>query len=258
MMVDLAEFCGHCGKEIPSGDLEFCPHCAKPLKAVASTSQTDATTTAATKSGGLGKGNAKWIVFGIILLVLILVVPVIPVQKTIMVAGSTATTVTYQTTSYQNVPTVTAQAISVYQGSISYIAQTYYNSYYSWYNGCYVGFYGLLRCGYNYWPYYNSPGYTTTVTISPSQNIISVTSTQGSYGLSTVTLTALGGSVTTYNNVVSNSLSQTGNSAQQVTTTMVSTIVQTTSSVTNVACQNCIPQQITVHVSLLQLLTGNY
>ncbi len=250
----MAEFCPHCGKEIPAGDLEFCPHCAKPLKTVTSTAQTATTT----KSGPFSKGSTKWAVIGIIILIVILVVPVIPVQKTIMVAGTTATTVSYQTTSFQTVPTVTQQSMSVYVGTIQYVTQSYYNYYYSWYGGCYQGFYGLLRCGYNYLPQYNTPGYTTSVTVSPGQNIISVTSTQGSYGLSTVTLTALGGGTTTYTNVVSNSLTQTGTSTTQVTTSMVSTIVQTTSSVTNVACQNCIPQQVTVYVSVLQLLTGNY
>jgi len=252
----LAEFCPNCGKEIPSGgDFEFCPHCSKPLKAAAVSTTQTATTT---KTGASGKGRTKWIVLGIIILIVILVVPVIPVQKTIMVAGTTATTVTYQTTSYQTVPTVTQQSVSVYVGSISYITQSYYNYYYSWYGGCAVGFYGLLRCGYNYWPYYNIPGYTTSVTVSPGQNIVKVSSTPGSYGLSTVTLTALNGGSTTYNNVVSNSLTQTGTSTTQATTTIVNTITQTTSSVTNVACQNCIPQQVTVYVSILQLLTGNY
>ena len=249
----MAEFCPSCGKEIPSGNFEFCPHCSKPLKATASTAQP-----ATSKTGGLGKGNTKWIVLGIIILIVILVVPVIPVQKTIMVAGTTATTVTYQTTSYQTVPTVTQQSVSVYVGTLSYITQTYYNYYYTWYSGCYVGFYGVLRCGYNYWPYYNTPGYTNTVTVTPSQNIVSVSSTSGSYGLSTVTLTALGGGTTTYTNVVSNSLTQTGTSTTQAATTIVNTITQTISSVTNVACQNCIPQQVTVYVSILQLLTGNY
>jgi hypothetical protein len=253
MLISLAEFCPNCGKELPSGALEFCPHCAKPLKAGVSTP-----TPTTSKTGGMGKGPAKYAILGIVILIVILVVPVFPVQKTIMVAGTTATTVTYQTTSYQTVPTVTQQSISVYQGTIQYVTQTYYNYYYSWYSGCYVGFYGILRCGYNYWPYYNTPGYTTSVTISPSQNIVSVTSTQGSYGLSTVTITALNGGSTTYTNVVSNSLTQTGTSTTQATTTIVNTITQTTSSVTNVACQNCVPQQITEHVSLLQLLTGNY
>ena len=248
----MAEFCPHCGKELPSGDLEFCPHCSKSLKTT-----TASTAQPATKSGGLGK-STKWIVLGIIILIVILVVPVIPVQKTIMVAGTTATTVSYQVTSFQTVPTVTQQSVSVYVGTLSYVTQTYYNYYYSWYSGCYVGFYGVLRCGYNYWPYYNTPGYTTSVTVSPGQNIVSVTSTQGSYGLSTVTLTSLSGSATTYNNVVSNSLTQTGTSTTQATTTIVNTITQTTSSVTNVACQNCIPQQVTEYVSILQLLTGNY
>ncbi|MGO9643477.1 MAG: hypothetical protein ACLPY5_01880 [Candidatus Bathyarchaeia archaeon] len=250
----MAEFCPSCGKEIPSGNFEFCPHCSKPLKAAASISQT----AAATKTGPFSKKSTKWAVIGIILLIVILVVPVIPVQKTIMVAGTTATTVAYQVTSFQTVPTVTQQSVSVYVGTLSYVTQTYYNYYYSWYSGCSVGFYGVLRCGYNYWPQYNFPGYTTTVTVSPGQNIISVASTQGSYGLSTVTLTALGGGTTTYTNVVSNSLSQSGTSSTQATTTIVNTITQTTSSVTNVACQNCIPQQVTEYVSILQLLTGNY
>ncbi len=213
---------------------------------------------ASVKSGHFGKRRIKWVIFAIILLALILAVPIVPVKKTIMVAGTTATTVTYQTTSFQTVlSTVTQQSTSVYEGRIVYVTQAYYNLYYIWYTQC-AGFSTALNCSYNYSPYYNVPGYTTTVSISPTQNIIGVATTPGSYGLSTVTLTAQDGTTTTYISVLSNSLTQTGTTTTQTTTTMISTITQTTSSVTNVACQNCIPQQVTVYVSLLQFLTGNY
>jgi hypothetical protein len=214
-------------------------------------------TTAPTNTGPFSKRNAKWVVLGIIILIVVLVVPVIPVQKTIMVPGTTATTVTYQTASFQSVSSVSARSFSVYQGNIVYVPQAYYNLYYIWYSQCYVGFYGATYCGNNYSPY-STPSYTTIVPISPSQNIVNVATTPGSYGLSTVTITDLNGTATTYINVFSNSLTQSGTSTTQATTTIVNTITQTTSSVTNVACQNCVPQQVTVYVSILQLLTGNY
>jgi hypothetical protein len=214
-------------------------------------------TTAPTNTGPFSKRKTKWVVLGIIIIIVVLVVPVIPVQKTIMVAGTTATTVTYQTTGFQTVSSVSPRSFSVYQGNIVYVPQAYYNLYYIWYSQCYVGFYSATYCGYNYSPY-STPSYTTTVAISPSQNIVNVVTTPGSYGLSTVTITDLNGTATTYINVFSNSLTQSGTSTTQTTTTIVTTITQNTSSVTNIVCQSCVPQQVTIYVSILQLLTGNY
>ena len=210
------------------------------------------------KSGHFGNRRIKWVIFTIILLALIFALPIIPVKKTIMVAGTTATTVSYQTISFQTVlSTITQQSTPVYEGSVVYVTPAYYNLYYIWYTQC-VGLSTTLNCSYNYSPYSNVPGYTTTLNISPTQSIIGVATTPGSYGLSTVTLTSQDGTATTYINVLSNSLTQAGPTTIQTTTTMISSITQTTSSVTNVACQNCIPQQVTVYVSLLQFLTGNY
>ena len=210
------------------------------------------------EAGHFGKKRLKWVIVAVFILALILALPIVPVKKTVMVAGTTATTITYQTTSSQTVlSTITQQSISVYEGSIVYVTPAYYNFYYIWYTQC-AGFSTTLNCSYNYSPYYNVPGYTTTVNVSATQNIISVATTPGSYGLSTVTLTSQDGTATTYINVLSNALTQTGPTTTQLTTTVVNSITQTTSSVTNVACQNCIPQQVTVYVSLLQLLTGNY
>ena len=215
-------------------------------------------TTAPTNAGSFSKRKTKWVVLGIIIIIVVLIVPVIPVQKTIMTAGTTATTVTYQTTSFQTVSSVSSRSFSVYQGNIVYVPQAYYNLYYIWYSQCYVGVYGSTTyCCYNYSPY-NTPSYTTTVTISPSQKIVNVVTTPGSYGLSTVTITDPNGTATTYINVFSNSLTQSGTSTTQMTTTIVTTITQNTSSVTNIACQSCVPQQVTIYVSILQLLTGNY
>jgi len=206
------------------------------------------------------KKNAKWAVFGIILVILILVMPIIPVQKTVMIDGATPTTVAYQITNYQTVNTITQQSISVYVGTIQYINQTYYSNYFSWYNGgCATDYYSGGRCGYNgYLPFTTSLGSTTTVYITPPQNIIRVVTTPQSDGLYSVTVTAINRKTTTYPNVVSNSVSESGTSTIQVTTITVNTITQTTSSVTNVACQNCIPQQVTEYISILQLLAGNY
>jgi len=250
-------FCKHCGNQIATGS-EFCPKCGTPVAGVS-----PPVTTQASTSGKIG-GVDKRVLIAIGVIILILIVPVFPREKTIYVAGQTATTVSYQSTSFQTsfqaYPTTSQQSIQVYVGTLMYVPSTYYGMYGSYYSGCYRGVYGYIRCGGYYgWPNYNY--YTTTITINPSDNVVKVQDTQQLNGyLSQVVLTKADGSTVTYMNVFNDNLAQTGTSTYQTLVTQTSTVTQSalvaTSSVTSVACDNCIPQQVTEHVSLLQLLLG--
>ena len=250
-------FCKHCSKQIEAGS-EFCPKCGTPVAGVSSTD------TAKTVTSGKVGGVDKRVLIAIGVIILILIVPVFPRDKIIYVAGQTATTVSYQSTSYQTslqaYPTTSQQSIQVYVGTLMYVPSTYYGMYGSYYSRCYRGVYGYIRCGgYNGWPGYNS--YTTTVTVNPSDNVVKVQDTQQTNGyLSAVVLTKADGSTVTYSNVFNDNLAQTGTSTYQSIVTQTSTVTQSalvaTSSVTNVACENCIPQHVTEYVSLLQLLLG--
>ena len=255
-----SDFCTHCGKQLEVGS-EFCPKCGKP---VTSTGTATAAATAGTaSSGGKIGGIDKRVLIAIGIIILILIVPVFPRQKTIYVAGQTATTVPYQSTSYQTslqaYPTTSAQVIQVYVGTLQYVPTNYYGYYGMYYSGCYRGYYGYIHCGYNGWPNYNS--YTTTITVNPSDNVVNVQDTQQAYGyLSSVVLTKADGSTVTYSNVFNDNLAKTGTSTLQTVVTQTSTVTQSAlvaaSSVTSVACENCIPENVTEHVSLLQLLFG--
>ena len=214
--------------------------------------------------GGKVGGVDKRVLIAIGVILLILIIPVFPREKTIYVAGQTATTVSYQSTSYQTslqaYPTTNMQTIQVYVGTLMYVPSNYYGMYGSYYSGCYRGVYGFIRCGGYYgWPNYNY--YTTTVTVNPSDNVVKVQDTQQANGyLSSVVLTKADGTTVTYSNVFNDNLAQTGTSTYQMVVTQTSTVTWSAlvaaSSVTNVACENCIPQTVTEHVSLLQLLLG--
>jgi len=236
---------------------EFCPKCGKPVTELP-------VKTGTISQGGKVGGIDKRVLIVIGVIILILIVPVFPRDTIIYVAGQTATTVSYQFTSYQTsyqaYPTTTLQSVQVYVGTLMYVPSAYYGYYGSYYSGCYRGPYGYIRCGgYYSWPNYNY--YTNTVTISPSSNVVNVQDTRQPNGyLSTVVLTKADNSTVTYTNVFNDNLTPTGTSTIQSIVTQTSTVTQSalvaTSSVTNVACENCIPQHVTEHVSLLQLLLG--
>lgn len=214
---------------------------------------TPAETAVKSRMSGKVGGIDKRFLLAIAVIVLVLVVPVIPRDKVIYVSGQTATTQTFQSTSFQTVQTTTQNSIQVYVGSILYVSGQYYSFYQPYYSGCVRGYYGVIRCGYSSWPNYNA--YTTSVTVSPSDNFVSMQDTQEVGGsLSTVTLTRYDGSVVTYTHVVDDSLTQTGTSMVQASGTQTSTVTQTLSTVMSVPCDKCIPQHVTEYVSLMQLL----
>ena len=242
-------FCKHCGAPVEV-DSEFCRKCGKPVNLSASTP-----TETAVKSRMSGKvgGIDKRFIFAIAVIILILVVPVIPRDKVIYVSGQTTTTQTFQTTSIQTFQTTTQQSIQVYVGSILYVSSQYYSYYQPYYSTCFRVYYGVIRCGYTGWPNWNT--YTTSVTVNPSDNFVSRQDTQEAGGyLSTVTLTRYDGTGVTYAHVVNDSLTQTGTSTVQASATQTSTVTQTLSTVMNVPCDACVPQHVTEHVSLIQLL----
>jgi len=247
-------FCRSCGKKLDP-DADFCPKCGASTKALSA-----AKAAASGKVGGVDKRVA--IAVAVILIVLML--PVIPRDEIVYVSGQTMTTEIYQSTSFQTslqaYSTVSQQSISVYVGTLQYVQARYYSYYAPYYAACIRGYYGFVRCGgYYSWPNYNV--YTTTITISPNQNVVNVqSSVQPSGYLSTVTLTMANGGTQTYTNVFNSNLSQTGTSTAQVTVTATSTVTQTTTvpatTAMSVACNNCVPQHVTRYVSLLQLLLG--
>jgi hypothetical protein len=248
MMSD-KEFCRHCGAQL-AADSEFCQKCGKPVKPL------DVTTPAATAlsrlSGKVG-GIDRRLLVAIGVIILILVVPVIPRDKVIYVSGQTATTQTYQSTSFQTIMTTTQTSIQVYVGTLEYVSNQYYGYYQPYYSGCVRGYLGIIRCGYTNWPYWNT--YTTSVTVNPGDNVVSMQNTQevGGY-LSTVTLTHYDGTVVSYAHVIDNSLTQTGTSTVQASATQTLTVTQTLSTVMNVPCDKCIPQHVTEYVNIIQYL----
>jgi len=248
-------WCKSCGKKLEAGS-EFCPKCGASTKGVQ-----DAKAATGGKIGGVDKRLA----IGILVVLVILMLPIFPRTETVYVSGTTMTTEIYQSTSFQTslqaYSTVSQQSIPVYTGTLQYVLPQYYGYYAPYYGACVRGYYGIIRCGgFGGWP--NLSLYTTTVTISPSQNVVNIQSTPGPNGyLSTVVLTmANGGGTMTYNNVFNSNLAQTGTSTAQVTVTATSTVTGTTmvpaTTVMSVPCNTCVPQNVTRHVSILQILFG--
>ena len=195
---------------------------------------------------------------------MVLIVPVFPRDKVIYVSGQTATTQTYQSTSYQTIlqtsTTTTQKSIQVYVGSLEQVSDQYYQYYQQYYQYCYYDQYGNIYCNYNYWPYgYNT--YTTTVTIDASDRFVKREITQESGGLYSVTLTPYGGEgAQVFRHVSSLYLTLTGTTTVEETVTLTNTstnsVVNPETTVSQVPCDACVPQHITEHVSILQLLFG--
>jgi hypothetical protein len=160
--------------------------------------------------------------------------------------------------------------VSLYQGTLQYVPNQYYNYYFNYQNyysypsyRCYQ--YSYYYCSYPYYyynSYYNNSynyGYylANTVTVKPSDNVVRVQQSQESNRFSTLTLTHYDGTSVTYRHVFQ-SLTQSGCSTILGTVTVTSTI---TNSIVNpvthaMQCQRCILQHVTDHVSLFQLIFG--
>jgi len=255
-------YCVKCGQELHAGNA-FCPKCGTPVEGAAPVAQAPAQPTA--RTGFNSRGVGKWVIVAVIVF-LILVVPVFP-RDTIVYVDGTTQTVTNQiqySTSFQVYTTTTSSQVSVYTGSYQYFSSTYYSYYYNYYysyysmggNACYWVRHQIV-CNYSYWPWY-TPSYGTTVTVTPGQQVVTVTRTQQSTGLETLTLTYYNGQSTTVQNVYNDNLTPTGTATVQssavVTNTLTNTI--TTPVTQTVPCHQCIPTHVTEHVSILQLLFG--
>ena len=196
---------------------------------------------------------------------LVLVLPVFPVDKVIYVNGQTTTTQVNQSTSYttsfQTYTTNTQTSIRVYKGNLEYVSDQYYTYYQPYYyNNCYFDQFGNYYCSYTYWPYYQQ--YVNSVTIDPTDDVVSVSTTNEAGGLITVTCTHYDGTQDVYRHVVSDDLTKSATDTVSTTVTQTSTIansiVTPVTTTSPVPCQSCIPQHVTEHVSIIQLLFGLY
>jgi hypothetical protein len=295
-----AVFCEKCGYQLRQESF-FCPRCgtraeaATPIGSRESQPAHVVYTQPQTKSTG---GAARGLIIAL-LLVLILIIPIFPRDRVVYVNGVTQTVMmsTSYNTSIQTYTISTSTQIGVYEGTLRYVLDQYYNHYYNqyylnyyypaYYVGyqnktsrytpyCYyIGYDDYYYCSYSYtyyypyyayyyyspyYAYYYVPNYTnsylSTVTIKPSDEVVRVQQTQEMNGLMTVTLTHFDGTSDTYRHVLQQSLVQSGEASVPAAGTVTNTI---TNSVVNpvtsaVECQSCMPQHVTDHVSLLQLL----
>ena len=245
-----------CGRELQA-DNAFCPKCGTPVETTAPVAQAPQPTAKRGSSNAWGVG--KWIIVVIIVLV-ILVVPVFPRDTIVYVNGTTqtVTNLVQYSTSFQVYTTTSSSQISVYTGSYQYFSNYYYSYYSNWWGGnsCYW-YHNQIVCNYTYWPWY-TPSYGSTVTITPGQQVVSVTRAQQPSGLESLTLTYYNGQSSTIQNVYNDNLTPTGTTTVQSNAVVTNTITNTiTTPVTQtVPCQQCIPEHVTEHVSILQLLFG--
>jgi len=250
-------FCTKCGRELQADD-EFCPKCGAPVGGTAAAA-TQAPQATARRGSRRGLGVGIWVLVAVIIFVF-LVAPVFP-RDTIVYVDGTTQTVSNQiqySTAFQVYTTTTASQISVYTGTYRYFSSYYYNQYYNYWGGNYCYWYRqTIICNYNYWPWY-TPSYGTTITVTPGQQVVSVSRTQQYSGLESLTLTFYNGQSTTVQNVYNDNLSQSGTASVQTTAVATNTITNTiTTPVTlTVPCHQCIPEHVTEHVSILQLLFG--
>jgi len=265
--------CPKCGRRIEKENI-YCPKCGTPTQSIEQA-------VPAAKNGGAMSSHKSWgggkvIIIGL-LIILILIVPVFPRDRVIYVDGVTQTVT--MSTAYNSVlqpfSTPTQTQVTVYQGTLRYVSDQYYNQNYQSYYGysnyyppsCYRVWYGYFHyyfsCSYyypnSYNPSYYSPyNYASTVTIGPTNGIVRVQQSQESNGYSTFILTHYDGTSDTYRHVFQQDLTPSGTLTIPVQNTATTTI--TTSSVSTVTavvqCQQCVMQHVTEHVSLLQLLLG--
>ena len=263
-----AASCAKCGHRLKKGD-KFCPKCgtSTTVEELHSSRKTAPVTTQPPRTSS---NQARVVVIVALLILLILIIPVFPRDRVVYVDGVTQTLV--QSTSYntmtQTYANPTPTQMSLYQGTFQYIPDQYYYYYFNYppYYVCY-GYYSPYACPYPpyYYPYNwyypNSYNYgfhfANTITIQPSDNVVQVQQSQESNGFSTLVLTHYDGTSFTYRHVFQQNLTQSGSTVagtSTVTATRVVTNWVVNPATTTVQCQRCIPQHVTEHVSLLQLI----
>jgi hypothetical protein len=245
-----------CGQKLQE-DNAFCPKCGTAVEGT--TPVTQAPPQATAQRGPSAWGIGKWVIV-VIIVFLILVVPVFPRETIVYVNGTTqtVTNLVQYSTSFQVYTTTTSSQITVYTGTYQSFSNYYYNYYSSSWGGssCYW-YHHQIVCNYNYWPWY-MPSYGTTVTITPAQQVVSVTRAQQYSGLESLTLTYYNGQSTTIQNVYNDNLTPSGTATVQSSAVVTNTVTNTiTTPVTQtIPCQQCVPEHVIEHVSILQLLFG--
>jgi len=244
------------------GDSKFCPKCGKEIAPIlggsqAPTGQQPSTPQKQRKQAINGIDNRILI---IAIIIVILVLPIFPRTRIVYVNGTTqtVTNTTSFSTSLQVVTQSTQSQVNVYTGSFQYFTNNYYYSYYNnwWNSGCYW-WHGHIVCNWGGWGWYN-PTYGTTITVSPSDNVVNVIRTQTGYSESLVLVYYNGQQSQTYYNVYVDNLVQNGVSSMPGTTVVTNTVVSTIVSpmTETVPCNQCVPMTVTDYVSILQLLLG--
>ena len=278
-------YCSKCGEALKDSS-QFCSKCGHPVTTLPA-GQGDQSPTGPQASTSSSQTQPKQILKGIdnriliiVVIVLILIVPVFPRQRIVYVDGTTQTVSnsTAFSTSLQVYTQATQSQISVYTGTFQYFSGNYYNNFYNSYPGwgqmC-TWWHNRILCNWNGYGYGNyASSYGTTLTVTPSMNVVSVTRTQqagngygygygygygsGSGFLESLTLVYYNGQSQSYQNVYADNLVQSGVSSIPGTTVVTNTIVNTiVNPVTQtVPCQQCVPVTVTDHVSILQLLLG--
>lgn len=263
-------YCSQCGTPLKA-ESKFCPKCGTEVTKILSpaagfepqTVPQAPTSSSQTQPKQMVKrtDNRILLIAVIAIIIVILVLPIFPVSKTVMVSGTmqTVTNTTSFSTSLEVVTQSTQSQISVYTGSFQYMANNYYYSYSPWWNqGCYW-YHKHIVCNYNQW-YWYQPSYGTTVTVSPSDNVVNVIRTQQGYSESLILVYYNGQQSQTYNNVYVDNLAANGVSTIPGTSVVTNTIVNTVVNpmTQTVPCNQCVPMTVTEHVSILQYLLGYY
>ena len=202
--------------------------------------------------------------FIVVLIFLILVVPVFPRDKVVMIDGTSQTIVNSPSISTDiQVSTISTNSqMSVYTGSFQYFTSMYPYWGNQYYGGsyCYYNSWHFWNCNYNNWGWYNQwRSYGNTVTVTPQMQVVNVISSTGSNGLGSVTLVYANGQQSQpYNNVYNNQLQPSGTYSVPATGTVTNTITNTVMVPVQetVPCTACVTTHVTEHVSILQLIFG--
>jgi len=272
-------YCRKCGTPLKPQS-QFCPRCGKEVTTILPPVESVPLQPAPQGPVAPYQPQPNQIIHGVdnrililAIIIVILVLPIFPVTKTVMVSGTTqsVTNTTSFSTSLEVITQPTASQISVYTGTFQYFSN-YYNSYPWYYYGggggpwwgrqCFWR-YSHIVCNWSQWGWYQ-PSYGTTVTVTPDMNVVNVIRTQQSYGYgyseSLILVYYNGQQSQTYQNVYADNLAASGTSTISGTTVVTNTLVNTVvNPVTmDVPCDQCMPTTVTEHVSILQYLLGYY
>lgn len=262
-------FCRKCGTPLKP-ESQWCPKCGKEVTTIlppySSPSQPQAPASSPPQQKQLIRGvDNRLLILGV-LIFLLLVLPIFPRTRTVYVDGTTQseTNVTSYSTSYQTLSQPAQTQITVYTGSFQYFSNSYYGYGYNGYgynpywNQNYCRWWGnRITCNYWQWGWYQ-PSYGTTITVTPSQNVVNVIRTQQGYQESLILVYANGQQSQTYQNVYSDNLQPSGQSTISTTTVVTNPVVTpiVTPETVTVPCTQCVPTTVTDHVSILQMIFG--